>query len=102
MAYERELFVSICTFTVDVADLDAFVEHTLDNASASRSTEPGCLQYDVLVSRDGTPKVTLYEVWTSHDAFVAHHETPHLKRWLEVAAPLVTDQAPIQLQRATR
>lgn len=96
---KKELFVSVCEFIVRPEDHEAFTRHTMANATQSRATEPGCIQYDVLVPNDGRPSVVLYEIWRDEQAFIDHHDTPHLKQWLSDAAPMVLEQKPMQLAR---
>lgn len=48
-----------------------------DDAEASVTNEPGCLQFDVFVDRDHEPaREMLFEVYIDRDAFDAHLETP--------------------------
>ena len=49
------------------------------HAGESRK-EDGCLNFDVVLSRDEPKKIFLYEVWIHQAALDAHVETPHRKR----------------------
>lgn len=42
--------------------------------------EPGTLQFEVLVPRDGENKVLIYEVYRDDEAFKAHWEGPSMAR----------------------
>ncbi|MDH4181203.1 MAG: antibiotic biosynthesis monooxygenase [Betaproteobacteria bacterium] len=54
----------------------AFRAAMLDNARASRETEPGCRQFDVCVDpASGT--IFLYELYDDRAAFEAHMRTAH-------------------------
>jgi quinol monooxygenase YgiN len=61
------------------------------NARAARK-EPGCKQFEVLVDpKDGT-KVMLFEVYDDEKAFEAHQATPHFKKYLAEAVPLLASR----------
>jgi quinol monooxygenase YgiN len=61
----------------------------LENAKAARETEPGCRQFDVLVDPKDRTRVMLYEVYDDEAAFEAHQQTPHFKRYIAEAIPLL-------------
>ena len=58
--------------------LDEFLTHSLDDVRNSVATEPGCRQFDLNVSADGSPTVVFYD---DRAAFEAHLQTPHFFRW---------------------
>jgi autoinducer 2-degrading protein len=49
------------------------------HAGESRK-ENGCLHFDVVIDRDDSKKIHLYEVWTNQAALDAHVQSPHRKR----------------------
>jgi (4S)-4-hydroxy-5-phosphonooxypentane-2,3-dione isomerase len=61
-----------------------FRDAIVENARASRTTEPGCRQFDVCESADGN-EVFLYEIYDDEAAFRAHLATDHFKRFDAVA-----------------
>ena len=54
----------------------AFRAAMLDNARASRETEPGCRQFDVCVD-PATGTLFLYELYDDRAAFDAHMRAAH-------------------------
>lgn len=56
----------------------AFRVAMLENARASRETEPGCRQFDVCVE-PGTGTIFLYELYDDRAAFAAHVAADHFK-----------------------
>jgi len=76
-----EAYVIIAEVTVPAERLDEFLTHSLDDARNSVATEPGCRQFDLNVSADGSPTVVFYEVYDDRAAFEAHLQTPHFFRW---------------------
>jgi quinol monooxygenase YgiN len=61
------------------------------NAREARK-EPGCKQFDVLVDPGDKTKVMLYEVYNDDKAFEAHQATPHFKKYLAEAVPLLASR----------
>jgi (4S)-4-hydroxy-5-phosphonooxypentane-2,3-dione isomerase len=59
------------------------------NAAASVRDEPGCRRFDILLPEDGANQVDLYEIHDDTDAFAAHLETPHFKRFKAETAELI-------------
>jgi (4S)-4-hydroxy-5-phosphonooxypentane-2,3-dione isomerase len=64
--------------------IDKFMVALMENATAAR-TEPGCLQFDVLVDPEDRTHLMLYEVYRDADAFEAHQQTPHFRKYLDTA-----------------
>jgi quinol monooxygenase YgiN len=62
-----------------------------ENAAAARK-EPGCKQFDVLVDPADKTKVMLYEVYNDDKAFEVHQQTPHFKKYLAEAVPLLASR----------
>jgi autoinducer 2-degrading protein len=56
---------------------NAFLEALVHNARASRETEPGCRQFDVMIDDTEVPSIFLYEVYDDRAAFEAHIRAPH-------------------------
>ena len=65
--------------------VERFMPLALENAKATRETEPGCRQFDVLVDPSDATKVVYYEIYDSEAAFQAHQQTPHFKKYIETA-----------------
>ena len=57
---------------------DAFVDRARRHGEACLDTEPGCLQFDVLVPNDASDRVFLYEVYTDQAALDSHGATAHM------------------------
>ena len=61
----------------------------LANAQASRTTEEGCLCFDVLVDPKVPTSIMLYEVFRDKAAFEAHQQTTHHKRYVAEGVPML-------------
>jgi quinol monooxygenase YgiN len=62
-----------------------------DNAAAARK-EPGCKQFDVLQDAKDKAKIMLYEVYNDEAAFETHQQTPHFKKYVAEAVPLLASR----------
>ena len=86
-------FVLIVNVKIKPEAVDEFMAMALANAEATRTTEPGCRQFDVIVDPEDQTKIAYYEVYDNHGAFEAHQQTPHFKHYLETAVPLLDSRA---------
>ena len=76
---------------IQPGQVDAFIPRALENATESRA-EPGCRQFDVLVDSQDPTRVMLYEIYDDEDAFEAHQQSAHFKRYVAEAVPLLTER----------
>ncbi len=82
-------FVLMVHLQVKPENLERFMEMALENAAATRTSEEGCRQFDVVVDPDEPTRVAFYEVYDSKNAFEAHQQTEHFQKYLESAVPLL-------------
>lgn len=85
------MFVLAVTIRIKPENVDAFMTHLAENAQGSRN-EPGCKQFDVLVDPEDRTRVMLYEVYDDEKAFEAHRQTPHFKKYVAEAVPLLVSR----------
>ena len=78
-------FVLVVNLEIKAGEVDRFMGMALENAKATRETEPGCRQFDVLVDPNDRTKVMFYEVYDSEDAFKRHQQTAHFKSYFDKA-----------------
>jgi autoinducer 2-degrading protein len=83
---------SLLIVHVDIAvvpdQLDAFLDETQSNATASRD-EPGVVRFDVLSDRSDPAHVVLVEIYRDEEAAAAHKDTAHYQRWRDAVAPMM-------------
>jgi quinol monooxygenase YgiN len=84
-------FVLEVKIRIKAESVDAFMAKLAENAKAAR-TEPGCRTFDVSVDPNDRTSVMLYEVYADEKAFQAHQETPHFKKYLAEAIPLLASR----------
>ena len=69
-------------------NVERWMKMALENAREARK-EPGCRHFDVLVDPDDRTRVMLYEIYDDQSAFEAHQQTPHFKKYMAEAVPLL-------------
>ena len=85
-------FVLEVQLRIKPENVDRFMKQVLENAQHARK-EPGCKQFDVLVDPHDRTQVMLYEIYTDEQAFEAHQQTAHFKKYLAEAVPLLASRA---------
>jgi len=84
-------FVLVVNIRIKPENVDAFMKKLDDNARAAR-TEPGCKQFEVLVDPKDNTRIMLYEVYNDEKAFESHQQTPHFKKYVAEAVPLLASR----------
>jgi len=85
------MFVLQVNIRIKQESVEAFMKKALENAREARK-EPGCKQFDVLVEPKDNARVMLYEVYDDERAFEAHQQTPHFKKYVAEAVPLLASR----------
>jgi autoinducer 2-degrading protein len=93
------MYVVIVDFKIKSEHLAQFMPLMLENARASRETEPGCRQFDVCVNPKDRTSVFLYEIYDNRAAFDAHLATAHFKKFDPAVAAMVASKAVRTLER---
>jgi len=84
-------FVLVVNIRIKPESVGAFMQKLSDNARAAR-LERGCRQFEALVDPKDQTKVMLFEVYDDEKAFEAHKATPHFKKYLAEAVPLLASR----------
>jgi (4S)-4-hydroxy-5-phosphonooxypentane-2,3-dione isomerase len=84
-------FVLQVRIKVKPENVESFLKKVQDNAQAARK-EPGCRHFDVLVDPNDRTQMMLYEIYDDEKAFEAHQQTPHFKKYLAEAVPLLASR----------
>lgn len=71
------MYVVTVELRIDPARYSEFMHHAKENAQASMSGEPGCIQFDVCENPARKGEVFLYKRYASDTAFNEHTKTPH-------------------------
>ncbi|HEY5899303.1 MAG TPA: putative quinol monooxygenase [Burkholderiales bacterium] len=85
------MFVLVVNIRIKPENVERWMPMALENARAARK-EPGCRQFEVLVDPKDRTKIMLFEVYNDERAFEAHQQTPHFKKYLAEAVPLLASR----------
>lgn len=85
-------FVLTVQLRVKPENVAAFMPLAIANGRAARETEPGCKTFDLLVDPQDPTRVMLYEVYVDEKAFETHQQTPHFKKYVAEAVPLLASR----------
>ena len=92
-------YVVTVVFRAKPENRDQFRKAMIENATASRTREPGCRQFDVCELADGT--IFLYEIYDDAAAFDAHLAAEHYKRFDATTTPWVAEKVVTKYQRVS-
>lgn len=84
-------FVLQVAITIKPENVDEFMKRCIENAREARK-EPGCRTFEVLVDPADRTKIMLFEVYDDEKAFEVHQQTPHFKKYLAEAVPLLASR----------
>jgi len=76
-------FVVIAEFAVGPEHKQEFLDVCVYDHERSTTDEPGCRQFDVIVSDEAPEAVILYEIYDDKAAFDAHLATPHFTVFMD-------------------
>ena len=86
-------YVVTVDFRLQPGAMKAFMPLMIENAERSRSDEPGCDRFDVLVPAGEPDRVFLYEIYRDEAAFQAHLQTPHFKGFDAASKTYIKERA---------
>ena len=92
-------FVLAVMIRIKPQNVESFLAKAVANGREARK-EPGCRQFEVLVDPADRTKVMLFEIYDDEKAFQAHQQTPHFKKYVAEAVPLLESRERHMLQRA--
>jgi quinol monooxygenase YgiN len=95
-------FVLVVELEIDPAQIEPFKTAIKENGETAVRAEPGCLSFNAVFEKDNPTRVRLFEIYQNEDAFKAHLETPHFKKYAETTKDMVKsrkriDNLPITL-----
>jgi (4S)-4-hydroxy-5-phosphonooxypentane-2,3-dione isomerase len=85
------MFVLQVNIRIKAESIDAFMRKLDENAREARK-EAGCKQFEVLVDPKDKASIMLYEVYKDEAAFESHQQTPHFKKYVAEAVPLLASR----------
>jgi quinol monooxygenase YgiN len=95
-------FVLVAELEIDSSEVEAFKAAITERGETAVRVEPGCLGFNAVFEKANPTRVWLFEIYTNLDAFRAHLETPHYKKYEEITSGMIKsrkriDNVPIML-----
>lgn len=90
----------VVEFRIKPALVSAFEREIVENARASRETEPGCRQFDVCRDPADPALFFLYELYDDDAAIAAHLKTQHYLKMNDSTATWVESKNVRKMVRA--
>jgi quinol monooxygenase YgiN len=81
MDVKRDRYVRIAEIEIDPAQLEAYQAAIREEIEASVRLEPGVLALYAVADKEHPAHVTVFEVYADTDAYQAHLETAHFKKY---------------------
>ena len=74
-------YVRIAELEIEPSQLEHFTIATKEVGEISVRIEPGCLVLYAVSEKDNPGRVTVFEIYRDTDAYSAHVQTPHFKKF---------------------
>jgi quinol monooxygenase YgiN len=75
------IVVRIAEIAIDSAYRDAYMAILKENAAASVRSEPGVIAIYPMAQKENPLEIRILEIYTSKEAYEAHLQTPHFKKY---------------------
>jgi len=102
-AQDGTSYMRIAKITVDNTKLDDYVAALKEQMQSALRLEKGVLAYSAVQDKKDPSKITILETYASADAYQAHTQTEHFKKYKTTVADMVKqleliDVVPIAIQ----
>jgi quinol monooxygenase YgiN len=100
-------YVRVAEIEIDPARLDAYRAALSEEIETSVRVESGVLALYAVAVKDEPAQIRIFEIYADEDAYRAHLETPHFKKYKAATQDMVTqlkliDTVPIVLGAKTK
>ena len=102
-AQDKNLVVRIANLRIDSTQLDSYKAALKEHAETAVRVEPGVLTLYAVYNKTNPTHVTVFEIYANLDAYKAHLEAPHFKKYKSTTNDMVKslelmDTVPIALE----
>jgi quinol monooxygenase YgiN len=98
----QDSYVRVAELEIDPAQLDAYKAAAKEEIEASVRLEMGVLALYAVAAKHDPAHIRVFEIYTDEDAYKAHLETPHFRKYKSATEGMVkqlklTETIPIML-----
>ena len=102
-AQEQGQIIRLAKLQIDSTQLETYKAALKEEIETSVRVEPGVLTLYAVADKDHPTRITIFEIYASIEAYNAHRETPHFKKYKSITKEMVkslelTDAVPILLK----
>ncbi len=103
VAQNPTTYMRMAKISVDSTKLDEYLVALKEQMQAALKLEKGVLAYSAVQDKNNPSHITILETYASMEAYQAHIQTPHFKKYKAAVAGMVTkleltDVIPIGIQ----
>jgi quinol monooxygenase YgiN len=85
----KDLYVRVAEIEIDPAQLDAYTAAVKEQIEAAVRSEPGVVALYSVADKENPAHVFVFEMYTDVDAYKAHLETDHFKKYKVTTSHMV-------------
>ena len=89
LAQDKNLVVRIAKLQIDPAQLENYKAALKQHAETAVRVEPGVLTLYAVYEKDNPTHVTVFEIYANTEAYKAHLETAHFKKYKSTTKEMV-------------
>lgn len=86
---EQAPYVRIADIEIDPGQIDPYRAAVKEHAEVAVAREPGVLALYAVADKDSPTHVTVFEIYADRDAYNAHLETAHFKKYKSTTQGMV-------------
>ena len=88
-AQEKGTVVKLARLRIDSTQLENYKSALKEEIEASLRVEPGVLSLYAISEKNHPNHITIFEIYSSTEAYNAHRETPHFKKYKSITKEMV-------------
>ncbi len=81
--------IRLAKLRIDSAQLESYKAALKEEIETSVRIEPGVLSLYAVSEKDNPTHITIFEIYANTDAYNAHRETPHFKKYKNTTKDMV-------------
>ncbi|WP_225927046.1 MULTISPECIES: putative quinol monooxygenase [Pseudomonas] len=90
--------VRIAELVIDPAQLEAYKVAVREEMAESIRVEPGVLAIYSVAEKGKPNSLRFFEIYASEEAYRAHIESPHFKKYVAITQPMIVSRKLIETQ----
>ncbi|MBC3205310.1 antibiotic biosynthesis monooxygenase [Pseudomonas sp. SWRI111] len=90
--------VHIAELVIDPAQLEAYKVAVREEMEESIRVEPGVLAIYSVAEKGKPNSLRFFEIYASEEAYRAHIESPHFKKYVAITQPMIVSRKLIETQ----